>query len=46
MQAFYSPERLLRLCDLVLQRLLGLRPADFEVGLAGWCDCGMFSWLV
>lgn len=32
-QAFYTPERLLQLCDLVLERLLGLRPADLEVGL-------------
>ena len=30
-QAFYSQDRLLKLCDLVLERLLGLRPADLEV---------------
>lgn len=38
-QEFYSPQRLLQLCNLILERLLGMRPADLEV--RGYGDGGL-----
>ncbi len=48
--AFYTHERLLQICDLALERLLGLRPADLEVrdwkGGGGGKGASLGDWMI